>query len=614
VYDERVTRRLLAIAIAIAGCNDPSLRVSIAHDPDYGRDVDMTRVSVYEPGSESFNCAAVRFGDVDPAAFEAARVDTAVSGTDDTVLSGISTTDLKVIVAEGFADGQRIVAGCKDVDAIEGHRRETIETVPVVQIAIADAGIDLSFNAPMREIEVAAATLDTASNDPMLAVGRRVQWIAYGPASGYGDGTSTIRSTQPICTGADGVARIAPPDPARPGPIAAEVLVEWASTSPPRTPGFVSPSTPVFAFDRVDSATPSCVPRIDGAGRPTLVCLNGPMAGMRDVVELRLAGGAFVSASLGPRPDDTAFGLVVDPATQDVWALETDGDWQGLAGTPDQSSPAFCRGISGCKPIRVITVPGCGSDPPRVAVELDNTGPMIPSFIAVHEIDGTWIGDIATATSAEIATVSNPTLLGGGCVQVIGDTPRQAIVAANGSQSVNVAAVTCPTGWCAARWNSLGGIGFVADPMTGEPHLIGSELDVTGIALVEWVVFADGDRYQLVERRRQSVAAPPPAVLSGMFDDDANPDLVWLLNIPAPEMRVGIRLQIALDTGDLEGGARLMGFSPIKLNDLVSSVVAADLDDDGIDDVITYNQIDAIAYPMGVTVTPSPPTGEDRCP
>jgi hypothetical protein len=77
-------------------------------------------------------------------------------------------------------------------------------------------------------------------------------------------------------------------------------------------------------------------------------------------------------------------------------------------------------------------------------------------------------------------------------------------------------------------------------------------------------------------------------------------------------MRFGTRLQIALDTGDLDDNERLVGFSPSKPNDLSSEVVVVDVDNDGTDDVVTYNQIGVIAYPMGVTVTPTPPELE-RC-
>jgi hypothetical protein len=261
--------------------------------------------------------------------------------------------------------------------------------------------------------------------------------------------------------------------------------------------------------------------------------------------------------------------------------------------TPPGQTSQLCR-VAGCQPTRVVTVPGCGAAPPRVAIELDPALGSL-SYVTTYSVDGSPRGDL------DIGAVE-VRLLGGGCVSDATGALCQSTAVSAPNMGVNYALIACPNRAPGlARWSGFGGAGFV-DDASGEARLVGSELDVDGVALVEWVVAPDGGTgYVLVERRRQSIAAPAASVVTGRFDGDATLDLAWLLE----GVTGRARLQVALDTGDLPGGVRLMGISPEYQSDAArdaAQILGADLDDDGTDDVIGYRQSEVVVYPMGVTV------------
>ena len=92
---------------------------------------------------------------------------------------------------------------------------------------------------------------------------------------------------------------------------------------------------------------------------------------------------------------------------------------------------------------------------------------------------------------------------------------------------------------------------------------MGATFDATGSTLNQWVMISDGAKERLVVRSRQVAASPPRQIVTGNFDTDQVPDLLWSFGT-----RTDADIQLAY--ARTAEGAPLTAFAPISSSASVS--------------------------------------------
>ncbi|MEZ4365874.1 MAG: hypothetical protein R2939_06255 [Kofleriaceae bacterium] len=600
-----MTRAALAALGLAAGCTDYGVALEVAHPPAFADEIVTTRITVY--ASSSLSCEGVRFGDHTAAQLaiaQTAQFDLGDGGV-------IARTGAKLVVARGLgADGGVLVAGCAEVGEITGEQAVTITTEAIVSVVV-DAGDFTQPFGPQRTIEV---QVRDAHDDPVD--GRELRWRAYGPAGSFPPEDVAL-APYPTCTGGNGppgAVRIHPQDAPRPGPIAADIQVAWAAAGPARVSGFI-------AADRVE------LPAVDGVelpaictvarrgGRDAVVCFDAPptVGAPRVPRATVLDGGVAMVEALTPTVvEPIALLAVPSPDADDaLYAVTADGRWVGLAGTPDGADADFCEDLGvGCTlgdPATVRLVPACGAQPAYVAVEFRTPVPGDDDQVSFGIFTPT--GAPSSLLPLPLRPTEPSVLLGGGCVTGPGGELRQAVVT-----SVDTALgpsleahVSCPRGVCAASWSGSSIAAFTPGPA---PRLVGAILAIDGVALVEWTVADADDEVVLVEQARVASILAPRELVAAQVDLDDRADLVSMVDVG-----IAARVQIALGQTVGADDERLLGLGPAlprQVSREAYHLLAADLDADGVDDLVAYNR-DAVVVMPSVEV-PSTPIDEIPCP
>ena len=602
---------LWTLAIAAAGCGDPTLRVAV--EVPAGFDGDEITIVVRAYASDAYACDQVEFSEVTMAELQAAFVDEATVGGADDTLSDVPREGAKLFVAEGLdATGRRVFAGCEGRGEITGDEVVTIVGHSIATTTISGDQLDQPF--ARRMIGVTAVD---ANGDPLD--GRAVRWRSFGPTGAFETSGGVATSTNAICT-ARGIAQVTPEDPTTPGPIAAQIYVSWAEALPPALCGFIAePNAPTVALDDgfTSARTPSCVVRTE-ANEDVVYCLTRPnISGSRGIVRLTLVGNMLGLFRLTQMTKGNA--LVVAPdangdGDEDLYAVAVvegtnDVTWSGLAGTPDGGTVTVCTG-SGClvEVTRIVATPACGGTPGLavIAADIGANDRFIVTSLA-GEPTGAFVDEPA---------LNAVTLVAGGCVtdSTSDGASHPAFATRLGAALLNVnqVRVLCPdTVLCKAQWVGAGAVGFSDG---ARPRLLSSEIDLSGNVIVESeIAIAQGQLF-LVERGRTPTVGAAQSLASGDLDADGHVDLVWTMAFDAPlPTQFSNRIQIALDTTDrdLPFPGRLTGLSPERRSDARAQVLVADLDHDGHDDVLAFSDVDATLYRAGVSVEPMTPIGTE---
>jgi len=575
---------LAAIAaggLALAGCSDPTLSVTVDLPDGYRSHVRSVALADYE--SDSLDCDAIAFGDVSPEELDGAlatQVEAAPGAS--AALTGVSRLDRKVLVARGLDDsGAEVVAGCATLGPIDGDTSVTIDTEPVAIATIEQGALDKPLDAQtvtVRVTDVLGATLG----------GRAVAWRVFGPKGEPGgvpgDPSCPLAGVDGCATtAAGGNVVVAATQPAPPGPALTQVRVEWAADQPPLVASFRPPAAASYCLKSLAAAPGSCT-AYRAAGGNQVACLARRLGG---TIEVRHYGwdGAGI-AQVGPTPAVAdAFFLYAAPGqtTDQPIAITTAGDFV------DATTGMVIRtaDFGGKTPVTAALVPGCGGADPLVVVELKAaTGGALADF-GIFSTGGVALSSFLPGSGAG----RDLELLGAGCVSDVGSvaTQYQMVVFSEtrGDGSVVTTAwAGCPQqGGCTPVWSAAGSIGFVTRP-GGEARIASGQIGISGAIVTEWLIDPSaGPDKQLVSPITHDAISVPQEIASGDLDGDGDPDRLWLFESINP-LRSSSRVQVEL-AADAAGTA-ITGVSP-ELRPGASGVVVTRLDDDATDDVVLYS-------------------------
>jgi len=584
----------------IAGCsNDASIKVHVVNDPDYASLVDRTEVSIYV--SAGMTCDQVEFGDITAEQLLGARVAKADDGG---ALDNVPRVDPKLVVARGFAvDGSLVTAGCTSQGAIEGDVTVEVPTVPAatVDVALANDGTG----------GVIVTTTD-ARNDSID--GREVLWRVYGGAGTSADAASYTNVSDgvwepkhPTCT-VDGEARLHPALPTLPGGFGLRLRVGWATKPVPLFTSF----TPIDSVNQLVSTLATkfvhpCALR-GKRGSASIVCLSNGLPPQATEYGYDANTNTVLSGTVTSLPTGESWiGAVSVPSSDGslfAYAIAASGTWQPLVDAPAAKPGSWCVGAQCSNADDIRIVPPCGNQP-GFLLGHTNTAP----FLRSQPLGG----GTATAFPVPIGNArSTYSLINAGCVTELqpdaSSLLRQTVVI--DVQNVDALDRKLPTFLaavfpCSASSSPCGvplSTGGQAVAFTGgaEPQLVTTTFDASGSQLSRVVMQpaikhgSVGDHDRTVERSRQVAAAAPHVLVTGTFDGDSEPDMMW--TFPG---RGNIDLQIAY--ARLAEGVPLSAIAPVDASDVLEPIDAFTLDfnNDGFDEIVVVAQ----ASLLGTTLT-----------
>ncbi|MEO8551140.1 MAG: hypothetical protein ABI678_14245, partial [Kofleriaceae bacterium] len=136
-----------------------------------------------------------------------------------------------------------------------------------------------------------------------------------------------------------------------------------------------------------------------------------------------------------------------------------------------------------------------------------------------------------------------------------------------------------------------------------EPRAVFTSIDASGVVLVQVVFSANGNS---IERSRMAAASLPDRMVAAQVDTDTGTDLFW--DIANRLTGTSFEIGYARKVGDvnLEALSR-----PIDID--VGDLIAADLDGDGLDDIVIVTTSGVSIVPMGADLPASSPNADATC-
>lgn len=588
--DSVTSMRLVALAALVAGCaDDPTLSVDVHHPIA----VASTTVTVYE--SSVFDCEKIEFSELSADELDAAKVsEVTIDPTTNGKLSNVSRTDKKVIVARGFDTFHSLITvGCAEAGEVSGTTKVDITT----NIA-GTASIGMSPDTDQFAIAMVATEPDGTTLE-----GRPVSWTVYGPAGSkpYSMTNVTVdgaqwKPTKPSCT-TSGLARLHPMPPSTIGGYAVQMRLAWSTGLPP----MVSLLTNIdLSFNELVTGTMSryCAPRISGTTR-RLVCIDGTTA--RDF-SVTVDGGIGTLTLSQSQPlaagNGTPLGVFAVPngTNRDVYAITDTGFLIALFGAqaPTNPPPAqLCGVLANCVD-DFIVAPACDV-PARLVL---HTKRLVQ--VEAMPVRGGTPSDIATGAGTNDVHLNNA-----GCVTELdstGSTPtsRQVVVFDFGKQLANVFVPAKSVAmFCTSDCQTLDLVAGAAAGFTdgGEPRLIATSVDATGVILAQLVLAVDkAGNPRFVERTRVPAASVPEHIVVGQLDADQEADMLW-----TSAAKRGNATAFEVSYARTVDNLPLEAISPARAV-AVDDLQIADLTGDGIDDVVVTGTADGVHH--GVVVIP----------
>lgn len=561
---------------AIAGCEDPSLRVVVERPPAYAELVDRMEISVYE--RDGLTCDDIAFDKLSADELRASLRSSSDTGD----LDAIPRLGHKAVVARGYGRGTRgdtgerlVIAGCAEVDEIGDGERIVIPTEPVATVAI-----DSSLVAGGKgAVEIAVVAVDVNQKG---IPGKQVLLTTYGPSGSFpASGDIAELATPATLTGGEGQLR--PMTPNMVGPYAVQARVKWSTGLPPPVSAMMIDAP----IQRTIGGTGPEEQRIFNActiysrgNQPTLACLERDAPTTRIVRSYRLAGGALTQVATQVPVGATALGVL--GVGSGVVVVNLDGSFTGILGATASGSVCPSAGCGASIPIDVIAFPACGGASAGLFAHL--RGLTSSDFVATLLPSGEKRAFTAPNTSSH-------ELNSAGCVTDL-ETGGQAQAAITVNSANTVPAVARSSlyllgGGAAAvidraRERRQAGSGFTISGK--EARLLTTEFDPTGAIVVESVLNKPLNTYRLFERRRSPAVAPPRHYVSGNFDLDDEADVAWdviddLTDLAAPR---AIQMLLAARPG------RPALIGRMALPD-TADLLTADLDGDGISELVGYS-------------------------
>ena len=573
-------RAALVAWLLCGACSDPTLSVTIDIDPAYRAQITAVQLADYEQAT--LHCDAIELGDETAPELDGAlnvQVDVAPGAT--APLTGIARVDHKVLVARGLdAAGELVVAGCRELDALDGDVSVDITTEPAALVTIdprlPDAPLAIAAPITVRALDPLGQPLEA----------RDVVWRVFGakglPGGVPGDGACPFAGVDGCTTTQAGVATLAAAPPALPGPALVQVHVAWARAQPAPVAAFDPPSSATFTLRTLlkPVPSPSCAAYRATTGDTRIACIGVAVGSTTEIDHFGWNGSAIAKLPIAPSIAN-AVALVAFPAgaSDTLIAITSsgafvDGVTGGAIGQAD---------LGGGTAVAAQLVPACGKTPFVVvgladgsARTFDGTGATLATFVASPTARTFALA--ATGCISDLATPST--------------TYRAAImIETKNMTSVPFAQIDCPQGTCTPTWLGLGaGVGFVA-AQGGESRLATGRLDLGGVVIDESLI--DPSRTdpstELASVAQHDAISVPTAIASGDFDGDGSPDRAWLLLAGGGGIggRPTGHLQVVLAA--TAAGEPISGLSP-DLGAATAGFVVAKLDGDATDDVAVFSE------------------------
>jgi hypothetical protein len=601
--------RLWMLGVVVACSGDPTLEVEVTHPPSLM--VASTTVTVYE--SATLTCEDVELARLDSNALEALAVTAETidaNGKATGALTGISRTDNKVIVARGYDNKQQLLAaGCVQKGEITGNDTVSITTLVVAIVSL------------KPPIGVADNTVTITLTDPSglsIADARPVSWTVYGPAGSVAaNAQNTTASddgvwepTLPTCS-SNGVAKLHPNPPSTVGGYAVQVRAAWARQQPPL---YTSLTSADFTFLMPAGYTPApirafCAIRIKGTTR-RLACLDNANTA-HDYAVVVMDGRAAALQDMGTQSNVIGGGNALDllsvpasgsSADRDVYAVSDRGQLTALFGAPPPTNDPIppCAACTD-----VLVVPPCGPIPGKLLLS-------VPIAVSANMKQLDARGGNAQIIAVSGVLESRPD--NAGCVTelVPSSTPVLGQFASfhSGAGAGNnfVAATThllaCTSSTCTESMLELtkgAGVGFTGG---GEPRLIATSVDATGVVLVQSVFSPAGGP---IERSRMAAASIPDRVVVGQLDKDTDTDVLWDIS-----SRQGTSFEVAYGRTVGSTGQALEALDPAQSPDVLS-MQTGDLDGNGFDDLVVLSAPGIAIVPAGIPTAPTPANSDPTC-
>jgi hypothetical protein len=511
---------------------------------------------------------------------------------------------------------------------IDGDAKLTITTVATATVSVT---IDTSGDA--SGANATSAILVTTTDATNAAIDKReVSWRLYGAAgtsadaSRYTDLSDGVWEPKAPTCSTNGDARIHPMPPLLPGGFGLGVRVAWATHAPQLFTSFTKLDVGVETVSTTiaDTITSPCAIEKHGA-TTKIACLDTPTSVATyafDVPTHVVTKGA--SQDLGVVAGDSWIAVIsVDETNgdQDAYALSSQGLWVAIDGAPAAVADShWCtvgNGVTAadCNAYHsgaVQYVPACGDAPAFVFSGGGAFGAstLPPTYWTIPVRGGAGsLYDPALVASANIFKLAAVT--GAGCItelQLDGTSKlRQALVFDSVVDKDPVSSVVFPcsaaTSPCVVPLPTAGqAVAFPLGAGGHEPQLVGGVFDATGTQLAHWVVKPDepagggsaaaGAKDRLVERSRQSTAAPPRQLVSGKFDADSDPDLFWTFTGRASiGLQIAYARTVAVDNNQPLSAETLVDFDATALkNPDPVQVLTGDFNGDGYDEIVLVYQ------------------------
>jgi hypothetical protein len=564
---------MLAAVAAVAACSDPTLSVTIDLPAAYRSMVTSISLADYERAG--LTCDAIAYGDESAQALEGAlTTQVEVSPGASAGLTGISRLDHKVLVARGRdAAGDLVVAGCRDLDALDGDVAIDLPTAPAAIVTVDPRRPDVALD---PAAPIAVHVLDPLGQ-PLEQ--RSVVWRVFGPRAQPGgvpgDGACPRAGVDGCALTSGGNAFVAAAPPAQPGPALVEIHVAWARAQPAPVASFQSPASATFLTRAAKPVPfPSCVAYRAASGTQ-VACLGVALGGTTEVQRFAW-NGAAVAKVPGSTSVANAAALVAVPggASDKLIAITEGGDFvDGATGQTLGHAPVGASTV-----VAAQLVPPCGKS----------------SFVVLGLADGSVV--TTDTTGAALSTfVGSPasrvfSLAASGCISDLATPATQyrgvILLETKNNTSVPYAQIDCPGKPCMPTWVGLGeGVGFVS-AAGGESRLATGRLDLSGVVIDESRL--DPGRppeAQLASMATHDAITVPAAIASGDLDGDGAADRAWLVLTGGARPQGRLQVELAATTGD---GVPIAGISP-ELGAQPVGIVIARVDDDAIDDVIIYS-------------------------